>query len=146
MSEQFFIREFAEHDLNGLRQAFYSRVIPVYQESDEALFLEYLSDCNDSIFVSITDAKDHFIGAFDCYPLDDTLLISMYLLPSYQGRGIGTKALTLFIAYIKKNYSFQYLEALINNMNLASLKLVQKCHFLLSDNNEYAQTWKYRLK
>lgn len=147
------LRKVKEKDLESIGRCFAKKTIPVIcafpgESNPTQAIKDYLSrDMETEITLAIVEKNsDSFLGIVEGILVDDVLLISYFVDVKYQGNGVCTQALGLFINYIKRNNPHvKRLKALINNLNLASLKVVKKNNFKLSSINEFVQSWVYDL-
>ena len=68
------------------------------------------------------------------------------MLPEYQNMGACTKALEIFIEYIRKNNpDVRQIKLCINSLNHASQRVAYKSEFEIVNKNEFAEDWQYKL-
>jgi len=74
------------------------------------------------------------IGQILLHDIDEqarTSLVAYHLFePSYRGRGIGTRALQLFVRFVSEHTNLSSLVIITSNDNIASQRIAQKCGFV----------------
>lgn len=73
--------------------------------------------------------KGQFIGGIGFTPFDHKAEIGYWLAKPYWGQGIMTKAVRLFVAYLRKKYKFTRFEGKVFSFNLASGRVLVKAGF-----------------
>lgn len=146
------LRKFKEKDLENVGRCVVHKIIPVvcaYSGTDsKAILNNYIrKDMKLEIALAIVNPEtDVMLGGIDSILIDDVLLTSYYVLPYYQNHGICTKALGLFIEYIRKNNSdIKQIQLMINKANIASRRVASKCGFSIDKENEFVEDWYFNL-
>ena len=104
------LRKFKEKDLENVGRCVVHKIIPVvcaFSKTDsKAILRDYMKkDMELEVTLAIVDVEtDVMLGGIDSFLVDDVLLTSYYVLPQYQKCGVCTKALRLFIEYIRKKF------------------------------------------
>lgn len=146
------IRKIKESDLDSLRVCVNQKIIPVApflgDYSTEDLLDAYLQYDYKLCFVyAIVDMDDNFLGAIDALLVDTSLLVSYYIMPSMQRKGVCTQGMQKFISLITKDFKhIRKLKCEINNLNSKSIRVVKKLSFSLKRKNAEVQTWELSLR
>ena len=146
------LRKFKESDIENIGRCVGHKIIPVVcvfpQLNSRDILKDYIErDMEIEPALVIADEKtDVMLGAFDAILVDDVFLTSYYVLPWYENKGICTKALGLFIEYVRKNTpNVREIKVSINKSNNASKMVAIKNRFVLLKENEFSEDWVYTL-
>ena len=145
------LRKFKEKDLKAIGICIEHKIIPVtcaISVTPKSLMEDYIKrDMNlEPALVIVNGETDSMLGAIDSILIDDILLTSYYVLPEYQNIGVCTKALGIFIEYIRKNNpDVRQIKLWINSLNHASQRVAYKSGFEIVSKNEFAEDWRYKL-
>jgi RimJ/RimL family protein N-acetyltransferase len=148
------LRKFKEKDFEKVKECLDKNIIPVVcviapdEYRADILLQDYMTrDENCEIALVITDSQtDKFLGAFDGILVDNTMLLTYYVLPIYQNKGICTMAMAKIFEYFKKNMPYvKKIRLTINNQNIASHKVAKKSGFAITHINEFAVNWEYKI-
>jgi RimJ/RimL family protein N-acetyltransferase len=85
-----------------------------------------------TIFVKAIAVRDVLAGHLTCFKLDDVQYVGYWVSKEFWGRGIATKALELLL----KEVSIRPLYARAATSNRASLRVLQKCGFVVQSVQE----------
>ena len=146
-----YLRKFKEKDIKSIGMCIKHKIIPVtcaFSVTPKSLIEDYIKrDMNLEPALAIVNGEtDVMLGAIDSISIDDMLLTSYYVLPEYQNIGVCTKALGMFIEYIRKNNpDVRQIKLCINLLNYASQKVAYKSGFKIVNKNEFAEDWRYKL-
>ena len=105
---------------------------PVKKEEHRDWFMKKINDkdCEFYMLIQNNDAMGYV--RFDIYE-QDKALISYLVASSYQGRGYGTKMLSMGIETLrKKRPEIRYLQGSVLNENIPSMAIFEKLDFVKS--------------
>lgn len=93
-----------------------------------------------SIVVRSILVRDVIAGCISCFNVDAKPMIGYWIARSHWGRGVATQALQMFLAEIQK----RPLHARVATTNLPSLRVLQKCGFIVVEYQHSPATERYR--
>ncbi len=103
-----------------------------YKLDDAKWYINY-AQTNDKEIIKAIVADDVLCGVIGAINHEDVYAhvgeVGYWLGEAYWSKGIGTKALMLFIEYCRSNKLYQRLEAGVFSNNKASIKVLEKCGF-----------------
>lgn len=104
-----------------------------YSEGDAEWYINYALTTEKELIKAIT-VDDNLCGVIGAISQDDVYShvgeVGYWLGEPYWSKGIGTRALQLFIDLCRSDYGYQRLEAGVFSNNLGSIKLLRKCGFI----------------
>jgi RimJ/RimL family protein N-acetyltransferase len=111
--------------------------IPRTREAFDSLWAKSLNDPNAPARAILFDGT--FVGHVSCFPADGEDHVGYWIDRTYWGRGIASRALSLLLRDVTK----RPLTATVANSNGASLRVLQKCGFVVASVRHAPATNRY---
>lgn len=101
---------------------------------------------SDDYVVFSVDLDNEIVGTIQLFKINyinKSARVGCFLInPKHQGKGIGTKSLTLVIKYAFENMDMEYLELGVFDFNLSAIKCYEKCNFKKISEYLHPMGWK----
>lgn len=111
--------------------------IPRTREAFDSLWAKSLADPNAPARAVLFDGT--FVGHVACFPADGGDHVGYWIDPAFWGRGIASRALHLLLREVSK----RPLTATVATSNAASLRVLQKCGFVVEQVRHAPATDRY---
>lgn len=107
---------------------------------------EYLK-CMNPLLIVDNDVVIGFLGAKNDIVVEKQAEIYYAIFTEYRGNGYMTRALKIYIEYLKVNFcNMNYIRAFIENDNIASMMVCMKNEFIkVETTNDNMMEWCYRI-
>ena len=142
------LRKFKEKDEKNLGRCIANKMIPfclVLKCDCKTMLNDYIQrDMNLEPALAIVDEKtDVMLGALEALLIDDVLLTSYYVLPSYDVNShIAKTALGLFVEFIRKNNTdVKRIQVCINMADSDTRRVVIANGFVKNREDEFSEEW-----